>query len=725
MSGLSLALPILKPLRGLSHLSLLCVVGMGCLLFSTKKATQLHAVQISKVLTIQSSLRSPARQAFDSLFSRRPVEARNPARFVLLQTHLDSGDELSIAGHRLFLEPLRISRADFEESKSEQTAQSDSVELTRPLPEQAQLAKVLREKTEEESAVQLQKDRGQRETELMNGLTESQRLLVARAQMQNPNFLEEATLKSTEEILQEKAESLAAQIGPAMGATAAVVSAGDGVDHRRPFQQASHQQEKSAAHQASYQVQGEINIPAGAGVAMLNGFSLEVYWLNEGVVQATGTVDHDYKYGITITELSGYVVARLYDHGGKVVASAQKRLSPIDSSKKLQTAHLELRNRNQVEVAYRGLKKKQPIYLLNGATGDEHETSENNQMLEGIREDSIVGIRGASSGYYPMLGISRAGQKKELGFFTTKTVETLLEIINQETLASTRPQNNSIVWGKLTLEGKPVEGVRVELEGFPDEKALYFNNAFEAFYFPNRELQASSQNGLFAFAHLPRGVYAVKAYRGETFFGHGVVEVDDRTLSSLDIQGTRLRYHAHVKAFDAFAGNALAAHVELQSLEKGLRVDGYARPALPANSQFAFFQATFESSEYLPTQGSYSNDNEAILIPGIQTEWVRQVQQSQRVSYVPETGIIVVFTPTKIQAVSLPHNETGRAQYTQIVYFDAQGVPSRESSAGGGFLIFNVESGSQTVVVEETSGMLNSVYLPITPGWASAAKLNF
>lgn len=725
MAGLAVVLPILRPLRGLLQPVLLFALAIGSLLFSTKKSTQLHVVQISKALTIQSSLRSPAKQAFDSLFSKRTVEARSPVRFVLLQTHLDSGNELAIAGHRLFLEPLRISRAEFEKPKIEFTAAIDPSEQSWPQQSQALLANVIQEKTAEESSLQLQQDRGQRETELMNGLTESQRRLVARAQLQNPNFLEEATLKSTEEILDEKAKDLAAQIGPAAGSAAAVVQAADGEDHRRPSHQANHVQEKSRAQQTGYHVEGEINIPAGAGVAMLNGFSLEVYWLNEGVVQATGIVDHDYKYSIAIGELAGYVVARLFDQSGKVVASGQKRLSPLDSGKKLQTAHLELRNRNQVEVAYRGIKKKQPIYLLNGATGDEHETNESTQLLEGIREDSIIGVRGASSGYYPMLGISRAGQKKELGFFTTKTVETLLEIINQETLASTRPQNNSIVWGKLTLEGKPVEGVRVELEGFPDEKALYFNNAFEAFYFPNRELQASSQNGLFAFAHLPRGVYAVKAYRGETFFGHGVVEVDDRTLSSLDIQGTRLRYHAHVKAFDAFAGNALSAHVELQSLEKGLRVDGYARPALPANSQFAFFQATFENPDYLPTQGSYSNDNEAIFIPGIQTEWVRQVQQTQRVSFVPDTGLIVVFTPTKIQSVSLPHNETGRAQYSQIVYFDAQGAPARESSAGGGFLIFNVESGSQTVVVEETSGMLNSVYLPITSGWVSAAKLNF
>lgn len=715
-------------MRVKKHCGLFRMLGLAfgiLVLFTSFRApTRLRVVQIARALEIQSLQRSPAKLAFESILPKQgEAEDRTVTRVELstLQKHKPTLKSETV---RYFMEPLKISRADMEKEKAA---------ITRPTRES--LVAALKAAREEGAplnsaparTVALAVERPESRIDELPGLSarEQQRLRMAKAS--NPGFLDDTKLPSTEQLLDEelhrngwdqptaqaRGPSIPHRVSPAVNGGAISVYTNEpsaSPDLRRPV------------HPKNMVVRGQLSIPKGAGVAMLDGYYIEVYWLNDGVAQATGVVDHDFNYEVAVDELMGTVVAKMFDGDGREVAMGSRRITPLDSAERLRTAHLELKNRNRQDVAMRGLEGDAPVHVLNGMTGEEEKVSENNYRSEGTRANSVTGVRAAAAGYYPTLAYARAGNRSELSFLSKGTVQALLEIVRDESLMSQHPENGSVVWGKVFQDGKPVDGVRIEVEGYPDLKPLYFNNAFGAFYFPNRELAATSQNGLFILAHLPRGIYAFRAYRGEAFFGHGVVEVDDGTLSNLEIHSTHLRYQTHLKTFDAFSGEAMPADVELQSLPSGLRVDGYARPMVPANEQLAFYQASFASDQYLPSQGSYHNSDESIFVPAISTAWANELRQRARISHLPDSGVIVGFTQEPVEDVYLSHQDGG---HHRIVYFDARGEMTHESVAGGGFVIYNVFSGSHSVAVKEKTGLVNSQILPVTPGWASVVRFHF
>lgn len=694
------------------------------LVTSFRSPTRLRVVQISRALEIQSAQTSPAKLAFEAIQPRKEEAEDRAVTRVELSTLQKPQPTLKSETVRYFMEPLRISRAEMENEKA-----------SRAPPTRESLVAALKAAREESApsrplqpiALATAPERGEPRAEELPGLSprEQQRLRMAKAN--NPSLLDETRLPSTEQLIDEELRKNGWDQPPvqamAPNPTRQVATAGRGGPiHVFTNEAAATPEIRRPIHPKNLVVRGQLSIPKGAGVAMLDGYYIEVYWLNDGVAQATGVVDHDFNYEVAVDELMGTIVAKMFDADGHEVAMGSRRITPLDSPERLSAAHLELKNRNRQDVAMRGLEGAPAVHVLNGMTGEEEKVAENNYRSEGTRADSVTGVRAAAAGYYPSLTYARAGNRSELSFLSKGTVQALLEIVRDESLMSQNPENGSVVWGKVLQDGKPVDGVRIEVEGYPELKPLYFNNAFGAFYFPNRELATTSQNGLFILAHLPRGIYAFRAFRGDSFFGHGVVEVDDGTLSNVEIHSTHLRYQTHLKTFDAFSGEALPADVELQSLPSGLRVDGYARPMVPANEQLAFYQASFAEDKYLPSQGSYHNSDESIFIPAISTSWVAGLRQRARISHLPDSGVIVGFTQEPVEEVFLSHQEGG---HHRIVYFDARGEMAQESSAGGGFVIYNVMPGSHSVAVKEKSGLVNAQILPVTAGWASIARFHF
>ena len=482
-----------------------------------------------------------------------------------------------------------------------------------------------------------------------------------------------------------------------------------------------------------HKVSGHVQLAPGANAAMLPGYNLEVFWQNEGVIRNIGKVQADWTYELEVEELMGLVTAKLYDEKGVEVASGGYRLSKYETPEKLLKAHLALKNRRQIVSSYEprapGPKK---VGVLNGSNGNVGEI-ENNQKYNSMAftEGSVSALRMSGKDYYPVLNYARAGEETSFKMLTKKTVRAYFDIIRDESLTSQVPENGSLVWGKALLDGKPVSGVSIEIEGVKDHSILYFNNAFGAFYLPNRDLKSTTENGLFTIAHLPRGLYALKAFRGNQYFGHAMVEVDEGVMSPITIESTHLKYWAHVKSYDAFTGEAVPSTVHFQSTEKSVEVNGYHRIAFPANQQMAHFFAENQvirdsqnqESKYIPTQGIYFNNDEQILIPKIQREWVYHLARQTRLQYSEGTGIIFGFSQNQIERIDLPH-ELGN--HTQALFFDQNGNWTEKHLPGGGFLLLNVSPGNQAVVIHwEGQEILTSLLTIVDPGVASVVQPGF
>lgn len=656
--------------------------------FSAAQLGHIRIIQFSQPLTIRSAAQSPAKIAFEMIHAQ--AEKREPSSARIVQ---------------LMAEPSPVALAQTE------------VEGDIPSPGQALIQSV-----RQEAQIAQREQSYQRFYETLSS-SEKQTLFLAT--QKNPDLLADTSIPRTEELL-DQAFVQATAATPSASHPGVYVSAGgetSGQAYGSRLEGSRVRTHSASLAEGAFRLKGQINIPVGAGVALLEGQNLEVFWVSDGNASAPARLDKDFNYSIELKEMSGKIVAQIVDEKGRVSARGERKISSRLTHFQRERMNIELGQRDRFEVAVSGQSAQGGVTLLNGATGEEIAASPDGQvLLPDWAEGSVLGVRVAAPGSSPALQYLRAGQKADLKLMSKSTVLALMDIIDQETLSMNRERNGSLVWGKVTLDGRPMAGIRIEIEGLEEERPVYFNNAFDAFYFPNRELSYTTSNGIFAISHLPRGLYALKAYQGDQFFGHALVEVDDGTVTPAEVQGSRFYTVSHVKAFNAFSGEPAAAQVELQSASQGLEVNGYAQVRFRDNKQMALLQASFADDAFEPIISTYHNDDEEILVPGIRKDWLRQIRREAKVSDRPGSGVLVVFTGSEVDEVYLP---TEHGNFHRLVFFDAQGYLVPSSTPGGGFIIFNVSEGAQLVVVEQKTGMKASRFLSVTPGWVATTRTDF
>jgi hypothetical protein len=89
-----------------------------------------------------------------------------------------------------------------------------------------------------------------------------------------------------------------------------------------------------------------------------------------------------------------------------------------------------------------------------------------------------------------------------------------------------------------------------------------------------------------------------------------------------------------------------------------------------------------------------------------------KLQEERKINADPNRGTVIGFVPYINFDVYLPNDTEYAAD--QIVYFDANGFITEHGVAGGGFVLFNVKPGVQSVVVgDKNSEMLQTRVLPV------------
>lgn len=478
---------------------------------------------------------------------------------------------------------------------------------------------------------------------------------------------------------------------------------------------------------AARRVTGPLEITGG--LAITNEHHIEVRRSDEGVFHEMGRVDlMKGTYSIDVDEASGAIIARLMDKKGAVLGEGGIRLNQLQAG----TGALILGPRIAISPSPVAKGRLRPVYndsKKHVAANKFRVTTTGRQNILGVSSDGEVALENFAKNSTSILrteapdhqtssAILVAGAKTfDVPLFPISMMEAFKAIVADQDEAKRDLIQTSIVWGTVRLDGKPLSGVTVISEADPEKKPVYFNE----FLIPDAKLSATTSNGLYAFLNLSEGFHALLAQRGNSYFGHQNVEVEVGTVAVGDIENTLRTEPVRVRAFDAFSGEPISLAANLQSLTEPVEIlEGSASVVLPQVSRFsiAYTQAP---PPYLSANYFYNDEDSYFHFPMVSQDWMVNMKATMEVNDVPTAGIVVGFFSEENFEVYLagedPHSQAA------IVYFDAAGkkINVTQGVAGGGFVIFNVSSGTQEVVVVGAAS--EKIYSKVVPVSAESVSV--
>jgi hypothetical protein len=458
------------------------------------------------------------------------------------------------------------------------------------------------------------------------------------------------------------------------------------------------------------------------GLALGDGY-IDIRHVRNGVSQDIGHVNPQKGlFEADVPDYNGSLVASLRSKTGEVLGEGSLRLSQI-SPNRFGTAEIDLTPvQNSIAMQYvdfnhevagsgknhygdRGLAAATYFASLDS---EKKADSSGQAKVGNVIKGSWSMVRSELTKYAPTMTMAEAGKEERRALLTKSFVTALKGIAQDLQKASLGPETGSIVWGQAKMDGKPISGIRLEAEFQDGYQVLYFNTMM----LPDPQMNSTGENGYFAVLNLREGMHSLVATRGDNYFSHTNVVTEPEVVTLTDVTATAHVEPVEARVFDAFDGGAGVANLELQSLANNLIVNGITQVYLPLLDRYSLMRVEPQDTSYVPTSMVYTDTQDDLHIPLIRASWLQHLKASRRIGDEVNVSTIVGFVQDEAYDVYLPHVESYSRQ--NIVYFNSRGEIVEESVAGGGFVLFNVMPGTQSVVVvSKSSNMANSQVIPM------------
>ena len=455
-----------------------------------------------------------------------------------------------------------------------------------------------------------------------------------------------------------------------------------------------------------YLLSGNFSI-AGGLAYVVGAMRFELHHVQYGVAVAEGVLwENQAKFEITVKELKGTLVLQLVDMDGNVLGKSELRLQS-----------LSLPPENQQQIAEINLKLK-PIPV--GATAEVISAySMGNQAnmpvakaeveIDGLNRfyksnadgavddpDVLPGssfiLRAKHKSYWGSLAVGLSGQRRTLQLFPEKMVEALLGLVAKNDQEHEELRKKGIVWGRIVQDGEPVAGAIVELAGEADASPIYLNDI----YLPDKNMEGTGRNGLFAFVGVSSGIQSVRAIVNGAFYPAKVIPVEGHHVSHLELEVGQSTV-ATIKVTSAPLRNqAHSATFRIMGTDVEYRIDGEAGIQWPKGSGLMLLEADGGEGMDVIRMSLERGANE-IAVPMIPSKWLQQLAIEKRINLEGQKGVVVGFVNNKNFQVFL--DEKQPYGHENIIYFDKNGEIVRQDHgpAGGGFVLFNIPKGFRSI----------------------------
>jgi hypothetical protein len=452
----------------------------------------------------------------------------------------------------------------------------------------------------------------------------------------------------------------------------------------------------------------------------------------QGQSQEMGKITiNEGKFEIRVKEAVGRLVAELTTRNGETIGRGEVDLLTVDSRAAIEDRIAGLKipihpttdgTSIQVVSGYSNDNQKFPVVQAKvqiDAYTEPLPVNEEGRIFDrSLSRGSSFVARAESSKYLPTMIIGTSGMHSEAPLYT----RTMLDALTNLTLdGSDRRQamRQAIVWGRVSMDGKPVSGAQVELAG--NYQPIYFNEV----YVPDRTLTVTTQNGLFSYLMIPQGVHAVRVrYNGRTYPAQ-IFPATPETVSYIDLQ-LKERVSTQFQIYDLFNPRVpLGAQIRVVGVDEELPVNSGGFVEYPACAN-PFVVEADAGDEYELTRVMVNGTPDQVEIPTIKREWLSKLSAGRGINLIPQRGVIVGLVED--QAFEVELSGYGPNEPEDIVFFDPQGNPidDKRGVAGGGFVVFNAPMGLQTIIIHpQYSHESLSQIVVAEPSFVHMVKFNF
>ena len=340
--------------------------------------------------------------------------------------------------------------------------------------------------------------------------------------------------------------------------------------------------------------------------------------------------------------------------------------------------------------------------------------------MDNVTKGSTTIMRAAAPNHLQTAALVTSGEEFKTSLFPLSMIQALQDITAQQRQMSFDGAP-TIIWGRVSVDGKESAGVEVVVESEPDLQPIYFNQ----FLLPDPNLTATGENGIYAFVDVSAGFHSILATKAKKIVGYQNVVIEEGSVAQGDVLGTSRVEAVPLRLFDAFSGEVKSGAITMQSLDSEVEVlDGVATVSLPQVHRQGMLTVQVEGGDYVPARYLYNDNDEYVHVPLIQWQWLSGIKNYLRIDDHPSAGHVVGFVPDEEFEVYIAGYENFPAR--NIVYFDMQGrvLPNGKGIAGGGFILFNVpEDTHEIVVIGSRTQKIYSRVLPIDANSVSVLSL--
>lgn len=311
----------------------------------------------------------------------------------------------------------------------------------------------------------------------------------------------------------------------------------------------------------------------------------------------------------------------------------------------------------------------------------------------GLRPGSSFVAQAGADNHWGTLVVGVARQETRAQLFPNKLMDALLNL----TLGADRTlaEKSGVIWGRITKNGEPLSGARVEMAGDHRRDPVFFNSLL----LPDRYTGTTSENGAFAFVWVTSGIQSVRViYQGRSYPAQ-IVPVEAGNVSYLEFDLGEPDM-VPLEMFDPIDGSLeVQAMLRLAGDETSeIEVQGRGRLSLPAGNGLIMLDGD-AGEQYELMRYSASRNSKFLRLPVVRRDWLMSLASRRRVNLDSGVGLVVGFAMEDDFVVSLQGAAAEGESTPQIIYFDPRGqaIFGDEGVSGGGFAIFNVPAGLRAV----------------------------
>ncbi len=295
----------------------------------------------------------------------------------------------------------------------------------------------------------------------------------------------------------------------------------------------------------------------------------------------------------------------------------------------------------------------------------------------------------------PTISVRTSADKTETLLFSQAWINGAKNYISEK-IQIQYMSDTGVIIGRVTLDGKPVAGAQVSIENQSGLEAYYFDQ----FLIPQAEQKTTSENGLFIIAGVSNGSYQITAELGSRTLGSQQYLVESELTTYQEIAATSVPQSIVARSFDVISGEAVGADVMIPGQKDILNLEsGMARYRSAAHSGLVEIINRPHSQDYAAYVYVQNHSKDHLHLPQIKESFIDYALTTSKIQIEPETSTFLGFTALEDYSIYIA-DENFDSQ--NILYFDSTGQLANQPQRGGGFLVFNIPTGIQEVILQDT-----------------------